>query len=121
MGRPQSREVTGGPAKSEAVTDAERRGTPSTEEARAISACDLGEPGAAGADAVEEALAEALRHAAQERRWEVVSQLARELEGRRLAKRDGNVISLDRRREPCPHLSRIPLQSTLLRSPLAIR
>jgi hypothetical protein len=46
------------------------------------------------AHAVEEALAKALEGATAAGRWEVVSQLARELEARRLA-RMGNVVTLD--------------------------
>ena len=46
------------------------------------------------AHAVEEALAKALERATAAGRWEVVSQLARELEARRLA-RMGNVVALD--------------------------
>jgi hypothetical protein len=50
-------------------------------------------------DAVEEALAHALRKATEEGQWSVVSQLSRELEARRLA-RAGNVVTLpvDRKR-----------------------
>jgi hypothetical protein len=44
-------------------------------------------------DAVEEALASALTEAMEAGKWDVVSQLARELEARRLA-RAGNVVSL---------------------------
>ena len=42
---------------------------------------------------VEGALARALQLAAEAARWDVVSQLARELEARRLA-RDGDVVRL---------------------------
>lgn len=48
-------------------------------------------------DAVEEALAAALTAAATAGRFDVVAQLARELEARRLA-RSGNVIELSSRR-----------------------
>jgi hypothetical protein len=47
---------------------------------------------------VEDALARALSLAAAGQRWDVVAQLARELEARRLA-RAGNVVPLDTRRE----------------------
>jgi hypothetical protein len=46
-----------------------------------------------GGDTVEEALAEALARAAEADRFDVVAQLARELEARRLA-RAGNVVPL---------------------------
>jgi hypothetical protein len=52
----------------------------------------------ANGDAVEEALARALGEATAAGKWDVVSQLARELEARRLV-RAGNVVSLrDRKR-----------------------
>jgi hypothetical protein len=44
-------------------------------------------------DAVVAALAEALKRAASAERWDVVAQLARELEARRIA-RAGNVVAL---------------------------
>ena len=55
------------------------------------------------ADAVEAALVEAIRGATTAGRWDVVAQLARELEARRLARAAGNVVSLgvpSRRGEP---------------------
>ena len=45
-------------------------------------------------DAVEVALADALQRAAISRRWDVVSQLARELEARRLARSSDKVVTL---------------------------
>ncbi|MGO8993583.1 MAG: hypothetical protein ACLQVI_09650 [Polyangiaceae bacterium] len=48
---------------------------------------------APAADAVEAALAEAIRGATSAGRWDVVAQLAKELEARRLA-RAGNVVAL---------------------------
>jgi hypothetical protein len=48
-------------------------------------------------DAVEEALAGALARAAEARRFDVVAQLAKELEARRLANA-GNVVPFSRRR-----------------------
>jgi hypothetical protein len=45
-------------------------------------------------DAVEVALADALQRAAIEHRWDVVSQLARELEARRLARSSDKVVTL---------------------------
>ena len=45
-------------------------------------------------DAVETALADALQRAAMEHRWDVVSQLARELEARRLARSSDKVVTL---------------------------
>ena len=51
--------------------------------------------GAAGA--VEAALAKALDAAAAAGRWDIVAQLARELEARRLV-RAGNVVELDAKR-----------------------
>ncbi|MFP6684602.1 MAG: hypothetical protein VB934_07810 [Polyangiaceae bacterium] len=45
-------------------------------------------------DAVETALADALQRAAIEHRWDVVSQLARELEARRLARSSDKVVTL---------------------------
>lgn len=45
-------------------------------------------------DAVEEALAQALAGATAAQRWDVVAQLAKELEARRLA-RSANVVALD--------------------------
>jgi hypothetical protein len=48
-------------------------------------------------DAVEEALAEALKGATGAGRWDVVAQLARELEARRTA-RAGNVVDLAARK-----------------------
>ena len=50
---------------------------------------------AAASDAVEDALARALEGATTAGRWDVVGQLARELEARRLA-HDGNVVSIER-------------------------
>lgn len=47
-------------------------------------------------DTVVDALAEALRGAASAGRWDVVAQLARELEARRLAS-SGNVVPLPKR------------------------
>jgi len=44
----------------------------------------------------ETALAEALQRAAEARQWDVVAQLARELEARRSACFAGNVVPLDR-------------------------
>jgi hypothetical protein len=55
---------------------------------------DQTSPATAEADAVEAALAKALEGATAAGRWDVVSQLAGELEARRLA-RMGNVVSLD--------------------------
>ena len=55
---------------------------------------DQTRPAPAEAEAVEAALAKALEGATAAGRWEVVSQLARELEARRLA-RMGNVVTLD--------------------------
>jgi hypothetical protein len=48
-------------------------------------------------DAVEEALAFALTEAAKAQRFDVVAQLARELEARRLASA-GNVVAIDAKR-----------------------
>ncbi|MCL2777971.1 MAG: hypothetical protein FWD73_08200 [Polyangiaceae bacterium] len=48
-------------------------------------------------DAIEVALAEALTGATQAQRWDIVAQLARELEARRLVQA-GNVVSLDSKR-----------------------
>ncbi len=50
-----------------------------------------------GSDVVEAALAEALRGATAAGRWEVVAQLARELEARREAR--AGVVKLDDRRK----------------------
>ena len=52
----------------------------------------MAKPSSTG-DAVEAALAQALRKATTAERWDVVAQLARELEARRLA-RAGNVVIL---------------------------
>jgi hypothetical protein len=46
-------------------------------------------------DAVEGALAMALTEATKAGKWDVVSQLARELEARRVARSDGKVVALD--------------------------
>jgi hypothetical protein len=51
-------------------------------------------PARAFSDAVEAALADALQRAAVEHRWDVVSQLARELEARRVAKSSDKVVAL---------------------------
>ncbi len=51
-------------------------------------------PARAFSDAVEVALADALQRAAVEHRWDVVSQLARELEARRLARSSDKVVTL---------------------------
>jgi hypothetical protein len=48
-------------------------------------------------DDIEQALAKALSEASTAARWDVVAQLAKELEARRLA-RAGNVVSLKARR-----------------------
>jgi hypothetical protein len=53
------------------------------------------------ADAVEAALAEAIRGAASAGRWDVVAQLARELEARRTP-RAGNVVALGSRAKRPP-------------------
>ena len=50
---------------------------------------------AAPADPVETALADALTRAAAAEQWEVVQQLARELEARRTACSASNVVKLD--------------------------
>jgi hypothetical protein len=55
---------------------------------------DRTRPAPAATDAVEAALAKALERATAAGRWDVVSQLARELEARRLARMD-NVVALD--------------------------
>ncbi len=52
------------------------------------------EPSAPFHDPVELALADAINRASQARRWEVVAQLARELEARRRAREADNVVSL---------------------------
>ncbi|MFP6687164.1 MAG: hypothetical protein VB934_20760, partial [Polyangiaceae bacterium] len=49
-------------------------------------------PARAFSDAVEVALADALQRAAISRRWDVASQLARELEARRLAQSSDKVV-----------------------------
>lgn len=54
-------------------------------------------PGSGPVDAVESALADALVRATAEGRLDVVAQLARELEARRLAR--GNVVMLDAARD----------------------
>jgi hypothetical protein len=53
---------------------------------------------AAASDAVEDALAKALEAATVAGRWDVVGQLARELESRRAARAGGNVVDLKARR-----------------------
>jgi hypothetical protein len=63
---------------------------------RSLDHCE-GEPGPAN-DPVEAALARALDRASEAGRFDVVAQLARELEARRLA-RSGNVVRLDDERE----------------------
>ena len=55
---------------------------------------DRARPAPAEADAVEAALAKALEGATAAGRWDVVAQLARELEARRLS-RMRNVVALD--------------------------
>ena len=55
----------------------------------------IGPSGDPSGDVVEAALAKALEQAASAARWDIVSQLARELEARRLAARAGNVVALD--------------------------
>jgi hypothetical protein len=78
---------------------ADRRGndadqaTKDDERRREVSAS-----GAHDVDAVDAALAEALRAATIGARWDVVAQLARELEARRLA-RTGNVVHLSHERK----------------------
>jgi hypothetical protein len=67
---------------------------PSVEPARANSSPN--EPvRAEPSDGVTDALARALLEASAGRRWDVVAQLARELEARRTAKAGGNVVALD--------------------------
>ena len=95
------------PRGSDARKDAEERGGPPTDAEvgqKDQSAAEgvtlpvtVGQP---GTDVVEAALAEALRGATAAGRWEVVAQLARELEARREAR--AGVVKLDserRRRE----------------------
>ena len=53
----------------------------------------------ANADAIELALAAALTKATLAGEWNVVSQLARELEARRTARAAGNVVAFARRRD----------------------
>jgi hypothetical protein len=50
-------------------------------------------------DAVESALAEAIRQATSAGKWDVVLQLARELEARRLARQAPEVVDLTARRK----------------------
>jgi hypothetical protein len=57
--------------------------------------CNDDEP---AVDAVQDALARALEGATAAGKWDVVSQLARELEARRLAGDGGKVVQLDARR-----------------------
>jgi hypothetical protein len=57
----------------------------------------LGPDSTGGADVVETALANALEKATAAERWDVVSQLARELEARRLARLAPNVVMLGRK------------------------
>ena len=70
------------------VNDAEEA-TRGDDKRREVSASVL-----PGLDAVEVALAEAIRGATSAGRWDVVAQLARELEARRMA-RALNVIAID--------------------------
>jgi integrase len=51
-------------------------------------------------DPVEKALADAIEGATQDKRWDVVLAVTRELEQRRLARAASNVTSLDSRRKP---------------------
>lgn len=51
------------------------------------------------ADAVERALADAITKASDAGAWDVVAQLARELEARRTARGAGNVVQLSARRQ----------------------
>jgi hypothetical protein len=62
---------------------------------------DQPQPVPADGDAVEAALAKALEGATSAGRWDVVAQLARELEARRLT-RSGNVVALDTVRDRRP-------------------
>jgi hypothetical protein len=62
--------------------------TKDDERRRGVSALSL------GGDPVESALADALKHAAEAGRFDVVAQIARELEARRLA-RTANVVVLN--------------------------
>jgi hypothetical protein len=50
-----------------------------------------------GTDPVEVALAKALERATAEKRWDVVAQLGRELEARRLARTSSNVVAIARK------------------------
>jgi hypothetical protein len=49
------------------------------------------------ADAVEVALAKALETATAEKRWDVVAQMGRELEARRVAREAPNVVAIERK------------------------
>jgi len=53
-------------------------------------------------DVVEVALADALTRAAEAAQWELVAQLARELEARRRAREAPEIVRLDERRQKEP-------------------
>jgi hypothetical protein len=90
----QSREITRRREDVASSTKAPPFGNASDREACAIAACDSHAARGDGPDVIEVALAEGLRGAKAAERWELMAQLAQELEARRRARSASNRTNL---------------------------